>query len=122
VLLLDLANLASVRQAAAVFAARHDRLDVLVHAAAVFVPSRQTTPDGLARMFATNHLGPFLLTQLPRPQLAAGALARVLVVTAPATTRLNFDDLQGARRFSAFEAFGATTMANLLFAYAPPQQ
>lgn len=115
---LDLASLAAVRQAAAGFAASHDRLDVLIHCAAVFRSQRETTPDGLERMFATNHLGPFLLTHLLQPQLRAGAPSRVWVVTAPATNRLNFDDLQGERRFSAFDAFGASKMANLLFAYA----
>jgi retinol dehydrogenase-12 len=118
VLPLDLASPASVRQAAAQFSAAHERLDVLIHTAAVYTAKRETTLDGLERMFATNHLGPFLLTQLLRPKLVAAAPARVLVVTAPATARLNFDDLQGERRFSSFDAFGATKMANLLFAYA----
>jgi retinol dehydrogenase 12 len=123
VLLVDLASLASVRQAAAAFAARHERLHVLVHVAAVFRPSRETTPDGLERMFATNHLGPFLLTHLLFAHLHHRAEpSRILVVTAPATTRLNFDDLQGERRFNAFDAFGATKMANLLFAYSLARQ
>jgi NAD(P)-dependent dehydrogenase (short-subunit alcohol dehydrogenase family) len=115
---IDLASLASVRQAAAAFAAAHDRLDVLIHSAGVFRSRREITPDGLEAMFAVNHLGPFLLTQLLRPQLSAGAPARVWLVSAPATTQLNFDDLQGAQRFSAYQAFGASKMANLLFAYA----
>ena len=117
-LLLDLANLASVRQAAAAFVARHDRLDVLVHSAAVFLSTRQTTPDGLERMFATNHLGPFLLTHYCCARRRQGAPSAGAGGHRAGHHKLNFDDLQGERRFSAFEAFGATTMANLLFAYA----
>jgi NAD(P)-dependent dehydrogenase (short-subunit alcohol dehydrogenase family) len=115
---LDLASLASVRAAAAEFKRRYDRLNVLVNNAGVFLNERQVTPDGLEWMFAANHLGPFLLTNLLMDSLAAGAPARVINVTAPSTVRPDFDDLQGERRFSAAMAFGASKAANLLFTYA----
>jgi NAD(P)-dependent dehydrogenase (short-subunit alcohol dehydrogenase family) len=41
----------------------------------------------------------------------------VLVVTAPSTTPINFDNLQGEKRFSSLQAFGVTKMCNLLFTY-----
>jgi NAD(P)-dependent dehydrogenase (short-subunit alcohol dehydrogenase family) len=44
-------------------------------------------------MFATNHLGPFLLTNLLLPALTASGAARVLTVSAPSGTKLKFDDL-----------------------------
>ncbi len=58
------------------------------------------------------------MTHLLFDRLHAAAPARALVVTAPATTRLDLDDLQGQRRFNSLTAFGATKMANLLFTYA----
>jgi retinol dehydrogenase-12 len=117
VLLLDLARQASVREAIAAFRARHDRLDVLINNAAVYARGRVVTPDGLEAMFATNHLGHFLLTTLLLDTLRASASARIITLTAPSTTKLDFADLQGARRFSAFTAFGASKMCNLLFTY-----
>src|SRR5207249_5940135 len=75
------------------------------------------TPDGLETMFATNHLGPLLLTNLLLEELKRSADARVINVTAPSTTKLNFDDLQGEKKFSALSAFGASKMCNLLFTY-----
>jgi len=72
---------------------------------------------GLETMFATNHLGPFLLTHLLLDSLKASAPSRVISITAPSTTELNFDDLQGEKSFSAFQAFGASKMCNLLFTY-----
>ena len=42
----------------------------------------------------------------------------MLNITAPSTTPLNFDDLQGERSFTSLNAFGATKMANLLFTFA----
>jgi NAD(P)-dependent dehydrogenase (short-subunit alcohol dehydrogenase family) len=68
-------------------------------------------------MFAVNYLGPFLLTDLLTDSLKAGAPSRVLVVSAPSTVPLNFDDLQGENKFSAVNAFGATKTAGLLFTF-----
>jgi NAD(P)-dependent dehydrogenase (short-subunit alcohol dehydrogenase family) len=57
----DLASLDSVRAAAASLADSVERLDVLVHNAGTLTAVRDTTPDGLERMFATHLAGPFLL-------------------------------------------------------------
>ncbi len=113
-LLADLSDLASVRDLASQVTGQFGRLDGLIHTAAVYRSNRVLTPAGFELMFATNHLGPFLLTHLLLERLRASAPARVLVVSAPSTTRLDFDDLQGERRFRSLWAFGATKMANLL--------
>jgi len=113
----DLARLSEVRRLAAEVDQAFPRLDHLVHCAAIFMPHRTTTPDGLETMFATNHVAPFLLTNLLLPLLKASAPSRILVLTAPSTVRLDFDDLQGERRFGALGAFGASKAANLLFVH-----
>ncbi|NXA43708.1 RDH13 dehydrogenase, partial [Eudromia elegans] len=62
--LLDTSSLASVR-AFARHVLRHERrLDVLVNNAAVTGLPFAVTPEGLEQTFATNYLGPFLLTNL----------------------------------------------------------
>jgi retinol dehydrogenase-14 len=116
-LLVDLSSLASVRSAAADCTRRHPRLDVLINNAGIFTRQRTLTPDGLETMFATNHLGPFLLTNLLLGTLKASVSARILTITAPSTSTLNFDDLQGEKRFGALGAFGASKACNLLFSY-----
>ena len=116
-LLLDLSVQNSIRNAVAEFEKRYDHLDVLVNNAAVFQSQRTLTADGYETMFATNHLGPFLLSNLLLPRLEAATAARILNVTAPSTTRITFGDLQAERRFSAMHAFGASKAANLLFTY-----
>lgn len=68
-------------------------------------------------MFVTNHLAPFLLTNLLLDRLRAAPAARILTITAPSTVSLDFDDVQGVRRSGALRAFGASKMANLLFTY-----
>ena len=118
VLVCDLSLMASVRGAVAEFERRHDRLDVLINDAAVFLGKRDVTSEGRERMIATNYLGPFLLTNLLLDLLAAAAPSRVINVTAPATTAPDPDDLDGARRFSPVRAFGRSKAADLMFTYA----
>ncbi|NXJ08499.1 RDH11 dehydrogenase, partial [Odontophorus gujanensis] len=62
--LLDTASLASVRAFAAGVLREEQRLDVLVNNAGLTGLPFAITPDGLERTFATNSLGPFLLTNL----------------------------------------------------------
>jgi NAD(P)-dependent dehydrogenase (short-subunit alcohol dehydrogenase family) len=113
----DLSSLASVRRLAGAVAEAHPAIDVLVHCAAVYTPRRRVTADGFETMFATNLLGPFLLTNLLLDQIRAARSARILVLSAPSTVRLDFDDLQAVRRFRSLTAFGATKAADLLFTF-----
>ncbi len=92
-------------------------LDILIHCAAVYARHRTVTVDGLETMFATNVLAPFLLTELLRNRLVANAPSRIVIVSAPSTTKLDFDDLQGERRFRSLTAFGASKAADLILAF-----
>jgi NAD(P)-dependent dehydrogenase (short-subunit alcohol dehydrogenase family) len=117
VFLADLSSQADVRRLAREVIAGFSRLDVLVHCAGLFTSHRTLTADGLETMFATNHLAPFLLTNLLRDHLVASAPARILILSAPSTVKLDFDDLQGERRFRALTAFGASKAADLLLTF-----
>jgi len=120
--LCDLSILSSVRNVAEILKARYEKIDVLINSAAIYKRKRVVTVDGFEKMFATNHLGPFLLTNLLLESLQAAVQAngsaRILNITAPSTVQLNFDDLQTQRNFNSLNAFGATKMANLLFTFA----
>ena len=75
------------------FEAQHDRLHVLVNNVGITLPKRTETADGIEAVFATNHLAPFLLTNLLLPLLTAGAPARVVTVSsaAHAMGKIEFD-------------------------------
>lgn len=113
----DLSSMADVRRVARELSDAHPRITSLVNSAAVYSSRRVETTDGVELMFATNHLGPFLFTNLLLPSLRAAGAARVITLTAPSTTRIDFDDLQGARQFRSLSAFGASKAANLLFTF-----
>jgi retinol dehydrogenase 12 len=114
----DLAEPASIRQAISQLQGKYSSIDALVNVAAIYKGTRAENSQGLELMFATNHLGPFLLTQGLLDLLAASGAGRVVTVSAPSTTKLNFEDLQGKTKFSALNAFGASKMMNLLTTYA----
>ena len=79
--------------------------------------TRLVTEDGLETTFAVNHLAPFLLTGLLLDRLKASAPARVITVSSAAHRNfaLDFDDLQGERRYSGFGAYSRSKLANILF-------
>jgi len=110
----DVGDPAAVRRAAETLRAAGDRIDVLVNNAGVYAPRRQLTPSGHEMMMAINHLGPFLMTNLLLDRLDG---ARVVTTSsaAHAFARLQLDDLDAARRFSAMRQYGATKLANILF-------
>jgi len=111
----DLSSLASVRLAARQISRTVAHVDALLNVAAVFTSEYLQTDDGFELMLATNHLGPFLLTNQLRDRLSGAG--RVITVTAPSSTRVDLDQLVSKDQFSPLRTFGATKAANLLFTF-----
>ncbi len=117
-MLLDLADLDSVRTFAETFGASHDALDILVNNAGVMAPpARLETKQGFELQFGTNHLGHFALTGLLLPKLVRSPGARVVTVSSFAheAGRMDFDDLQSRRGYTPYGAYSQSKLANLLF-------
>ena len=115
---LDLSSLDSVRAFAGRFAASHESLDLLINNAGVMAPPRHQTADGFELQFGTNHLGHFALTGLLLGAMQGREDARVVTVssTAHKMGRINFDNLQGERRYFRWSAYAQSKLANVLFA------
>lgn len=117
-LVADLSDLSSVKKAAKIVLSKHKKLDGLINIAGIYKGRRELTKDGFESMFGINQMGPFVLTKSLLPLLEATPGAKIIVVSAPSTTKINFDDLNGEKKFSPLNAFGASKMANLLFTFA----
>jgi dehydrogenase/reductase SDR family protein 12 len=115
--LCDLSDLQSVRQFAERCTAQAERLDVLVNNAGVLPSTRALSPDGIEMTFATNVLGPFLLTNLLLPLLERSAPARIINVSSGGmyTQRIRGDDLQSARgEFDGATAYARAKRAQVI--------
>lgn len=112
-LLCDLSSLAQVRRLGGEVLARRDRLDVLVNNAGASYGIRRVTEDGLEATFATNHLGPFLLTNLLLGRLVESGPARIVNVASDThrwAKRVPWDDLQAERRYRALAAYNLSKL------------
>ncbi|MFE9689952.1 SDR family oxidoreductase [Micromonospora sp. NPDC005806] len=116
---LDLSRLASVADFAGRLTAHGRPVDLLVNNAGVMaVPTRHTTADGFELQFGTNHLGHFALTGRLLPLLVAARRPRVVTLSSGTHHfgRIDFDDLQGERRYRAQRAYAQSKLATLMFA------
>jgi retinol dehydrogenase 14 len=117
--LLDLASFDSIRAFVEKWLADEDRLDVLVNNAGAILSERLTTAEGFEMTFGSNHLGPFLLTNLLLDQLRASAPARIVNVASLAHRggRINFSDLNWeSRRYRGPQAYNDSKLCNVLHA------
>jgi NAD(P)-dependent dehydrogenase (short-subunit alcohol dehydrogenase family) len=116
----DLSEPDSVRKAVETINNRTTALSALVNTAAVFKSKRTLNSKGHEITFMTNHIGPFILTNALLPLLKNGKPSRIVTVSAPSFAKINFDDLNAERKYSAgfSGSFGASKMMNIMFTYA----
>ncbi len=115
----DLADLSSVRRGAGEILEQAPRVDVLVNNAGLVLSERTETVDGFEATFGTNHLGPFLLTNLLLERIRASAPARIVNVASTAHNAarkgMPFDDLQSEKKYATMRVYGQSKLANILF-------
>jgi retinol dehydrogenase 13 len=114
----DLADQSSIRALAQGVRDRFDQLHLLVNNAGTAFAERRLSPQGIECALATNHLGPFLLTNLLLDLLKASAPARIVNVGTRIDTALDFDDLNWERRpYSMMKGYGQSKLGNLHFTF-----
>lgn len=116
-LLGDLSSQHQLHRLADEFKEQHDRLDVLINNAGLYMPKRTMTAEGFEMTFAVNHLAYFLLTDLLLDILKASAPARIINVASAAHFygKIEFDNLQGERKYGGVAAYNNSKLANVLF-------
>ena len=121
----DLSSQKSIRQFVADFTAKYPRLDVLINNAANFdhtLKQPTLTEDSVEVIFATNHLGPFLLTNLLLDTLKSCAPSRILTVASKGLMTypflsIEFDNLNGQKKFSTQHAYYHSKLAQVMFTF-----
>jgi NAD(P)-dependent dehydrogenase (short-subunit alcohol dehydrogenase family) len=112
----DLSVQAELRRIAAEVKDRYDRVDILINNAGSAFNSRQQSADGFELTWATNHLAPFLLTDLLLPALMAAPAGRVVNLTTEVYSRkLDLDNLDGGRKYSWMGAYKISKLGVVLF-------
>ncbi len=121
-LLMDLSRQASIRAGAQVLRERFEQIDVLINNAAFFdisIKQPVLTEDGHETTWATNHLGPFLLTHELLGSLRA-ARGRVINVGSKGWIAypflgIDFENLDGSHGYSTARAYYQSKLAQLVF-------
>ena len=116
ILLLDLANLASITAFADEYHQKFGKLDVLINNAGVMTPPFGKTMDGFELQFGTNHLGHFALTAQLIDLIDQGRIVN-LSSLAHKQGILDFNNLNAENGYSAYKAYAQSKLANLLFTY-----
>ena len=115
----DLASLASVREAAASVRRDYPPLGLLVNNAGMVSTRHRTSVDGFELTFATNHLGPFLLTALLSDHLDKAARIVMVASRIHYRGRLDLAAVTNARaRYGATAAYARSKLANVMHTFA----
>lgn len=95
-------------------------VDVLVNNAGGVYPEFRLSEDGVEMTMATNHFGPFLLTQLLLPLIEKSKEGRIVNVSSGSHYRgeLDFESFTKEKNYSVMKAYGQSKLANVLFSAA----
>jgi retinol dehydrogenase 12 len=117
---LDVSDLTSVRNAADEFLATGQVIDVLINNAGL-AGTRTLSRDGFDLTYATNHIGPFLLTSLLLPRIQESSQGRIVNVSSAANLTVKRIEWSGLERRtsprrSGFSEYAVTKLMNVLHA------
>lgn len=113
----DLGSQRQIREAAAQLRQSLDKLDVLVNNAGTWISKLQYTEEGIEKVFAVNHLGPFLLTRELYPLLKKSPEARVINLSSDNhyQASIQFDDLYLEKSYHGLKSYAQSKLGNVLF-------
>jgi len=115
----DLSSLASVREAAREVRRQFDRIALLVNNAGTVSTRHRMSADGFELTFATNHLGPYLLTRSLLERLADRARIVTVASRAHYQGKLSLPQVTDPRaRYGARAAYAQSKLANVLHTFA----
>ncbi|GMT36642.1 hypothetical protein PFISCL1PPCAC_27939, partial [Pristionchus fissidentatus] len=115
----DLGNMESVRKCAAKMSELEDHIDILINNAGMTLNGYVKTAEGHEATWQTNHLGPFLLTQLLLPLVENAKKGRIVIVSSALHAKSPVIDLatiDSESVYGPYSAYNKSKLANLMFA------
>jgi NAD(P)-dependent dehydrogenase (short-subunit alcohol dehydrogenase family) len=125
-MLVDMSLQSSIRSFADAFLSKYSTLDVLIHNAAAFDVTRKEadyTEEGIESIWATNHIGPVLLTDLLMEALKNSQQGRIITISSKGlmvypNLRIDLDDPEfRSRKFSVSKAYYQSKLAQVMYTY-----
>ena len=113
---LDLSSLASVKQFAANFSAKHRHLHILINNAGVMRPPASKTAEGFELQFGVNFIGHFALTGLLFPLLKTTPGSRIVTVSSNAYLRgtIDFDNFRLEKPYEPGREYAQSKLADIM--------
>ncbi|MDP5276440.1 SDR family NAD(P)-dependent oxidoreductase [Chengkuizengella axinellae] len=125
-MLVDMSLQSSIKDMVKQFRAKYNKLDILINNAAFFDISQKEaklTNEGIESVWATNHLGPVLLTQLLLEPLMLSPQGRVITISSKGLIvhpliQVQLEDPQfRARKFNVSKAYYQSKIAQVMYTY-----
>ncbi|KAJ3349428.1 hypothetical protein HDU91_006391 [Kappamyces sp. JEL0680] len=118
---IDLADIASVKAAAAELKSKESKLDVCINNAGIMAGPFELTKDGIEAQFGTNHVGHFVLTRELLPWLQKAPEPRIVNLSSiahkftPSKGILTLEETNTESTMNNWTRYGQSKLANLLF-------
>ena len=98
---------------------KYPKIDVLLNNVGAYFAFRGLTKEGFERTFALNHLGYFLMTKKLLPLVEKSNYKRIVNVSSSAHYGIDFefDNLNGEKKYSGFDVYKKSKLANVMFTY-----
>ena len=98
---------------------KYPKIDILLNNVGAYFAFRGVTEEGFERTFALNHLGYFLMTKKLLPLIEKSNYKRIVNVSSSAHYGIDFefDNLNGEKKYSGFDIYKKSKLANVMFTY-----
>ncbi len=114
----DLADFDQIRNMSQILHEKYDHLDILINNAGMLAKRRIIDAKGIEKTFAVNYLAPFMLTNLLLDLLKTGKKSRIINVSSQVQAEIiDFENLQGEKKFGAFKSYGISKSCLIMFSY-----
>ena len=115
----DLMLMKEVSRVADEVSRKYPKIDILLNNVGAYFAFRGVTEEGFERTFALNHLGYFLMTKKLLPLVEKSNYKRIVNVSSSAHYGIDFefDNLNGEKKYSGFDVYKKSKLANVMFTY-----